>query len=69
MTPQTGRRDAAPDRFRARFVEVETWLRKQFRQGRPKGFWVGPATARALKEGRVALRDSQHRGGLVELHR
>jgi len=68
ITAQTGRRDPAPDRFRSVFLEIETWLRKQFRQGRPKGFWVGPAAARAHKEGLV-LRDSQHRGGVVEVHR
>ena len=28
VTPQTGRRDAAPDRFRRRFVELEAWLKK-----------------------------------------
>jgi hypothetical protein len=68
VTPQTGRRDPAPERFRQIVVEIEIWLRKQFRQGKPKGFWVGPAAARALKQGLV-LRDSQHRGGTVALHR
>ncbi len=68
ITQQTGRRDPAPERFRQIYFELETWLHKQFRQGKPKGFWVGPAAARALKQGLV-LRDSQHKGGTVELHR
>jgi hypothetical protein len=64
VTPQTGRRDAAPDRFRNLFREVEEFLKKTFRKGDPKDFLVGPKAARLFKEGLV-LRDSAHRGGTV----
>ena len=64
ITPQTGRRNAAPDRFRRVFLEVEEWLKKSFRRSEPVGFWVGPKTARLFKEGLV-LRNSEFRGGTV----
>ena len=64
VTSQTGRRDAAPDRFRRLYLEVEEYIKKTFRKGEPKGFFVGPKAARLTKEGLV-LRDSAYRGGTV----
>ena len=68
ITAQTGRKNAAPDRFRLLFVELEQWLMKTFRRGNPKPWLVGPSTARAVKEGLV-LRIDEHRGGTVTVHR
>lgn len=68
ITAQTGRKNAAPDAFRLLFVEMESWLSKAFRKGRPKPWVVGPSTARAVKEGLV-LRIDEHRGSTVEVHR
>lgn len=65
VTPETGRRTAAPDRFRRLFQEVENWLKKTCRRSDPVGFLVGPAAARAFKEGLV-LRQAGHRGKTVE---
>ena len=67
-TPQTGRRYAAPDRFRSLFQEVEHYLRKTFRKSEPKGFLIGPHAARATKDGLV-LRTSEHRGGIVQVYK
>jgi hypothetical protein len=64
VTPQTGRRTSAPDRFRSLYQEVEGWLKKTCRRSDPLGFLVGPAAARAFKEGLV-LRESGHRGQAV----
>jgi hypothetical protein len=64
VTPQTGRRDAAPERFRRLFRELEEHLKKTYRKGDPKEFLVGPRAARLFKEGLV-LRDAAHRGGTV----
>ncbi len=64
ITPQTGRRDAAPDRFRQLFREIQEWLHKTFRRGAPREFWVGPEAARRHRDGLV-LRDSEHGGGIV----
>lgn len=64
VTPQTGRRDPAPDRFRKLVMEVEGFVKKRFRKGDRPGFFVGPQAARSAKAGLV-LRDSEHRGGTV----
>lgn len=68
ITAQTGRRDAAPDRFRRLWLEIEEYLKKTFRKGDPKAFLVGPKAARLVKEGLV-LRDASHRGGTVGVHK
>jgi hypothetical protein len=67
ITEQTGRRDPAPDKFRQLVLEVEEWIKKSFRKGDPKKFFVGPKAARLFKEGLV-LRDAEHRGGTVRPH-
>jgi hypothetical protein len=64
VTPQTGRRDAAPDRFRRRFVEVESWLKKTCRRSDPVGWLIGPSAARRAREGLV-LRAAGHRGEVL----
>ena len=67
VTPQTGRRDAAPDRFRRLFLEIEEYLKKTFRKGDPKDFLVGPKAARALQGGAGAAglgAPRRHRGAL-----
>ena len=64
VTPQTGRRTSAPERFRSLFREVEAWLKKTCRRSNPVGFLVGPAAARACKEGLV-LREAGRHGGTI----
>ena len=69
VTQQTGRRDAAPERFRLRVVEIDTWIRKNFRKTHPKGFWVGPKLARTIKEtGLPKLRENKHFGREIAVH-
>ncbi|MHB8873087.1 MAG: hypothetical protein ACYC8T_05315 [Myxococcaceae bacterium] len=68
VTQQTGRRDPAPDRFRQLYLDVEGWLKKTFRRGDPKEFFIGPTAARMFKEGLV-LREAGLRGGTVRPHR
>jgi hypothetical protein len=62
VTQQTGRRDPAPDRFRQRFLLLDAWLKKTFKKTHPKGFWVGPKTAREVKQGQLKLRENKHFG-------
>ena len=69
VTPQTGRRDAAADKFRTLWLEVEAWIKKAFRHGDPKEFWVGPHAARNKKESGLVLRDNEHRGSTVDVWR
>ncbi len=65
ITPQTGRKDANPDRFRRLYLDIEEYVKKTFRKSEPKGFHVGPRAAREYKEGLV-LRDGEYRGGTVK---
>lgn len=69
VTPQTGRRDPGPDRFRAMVAEIENWMRTNFRKGQPKPFLVGAHCARQVKEENLVLRVNEHRGGTVAVHR
>jgi hypothetical protein len=69
VTPETGRRTAAPHRFAAEYVEIETWVKKTFRRSDPKDYWIGPRAARRVKEENLVLRINEHRGGTVKLHR
>ena len=64
VTPQTGRRDAAPDRFRKLFMEVEQQL-KSYRRSEPKGYCIGPDAARRWKTDNLVLRVNEHRGATV----
>lgn len=64
ITPETGRRNPAPDRLRRLYREFEEYIKKNYRRGDPKDFYIGPKAARLHKEGLV-LRDSAHRGGTV----
>ncbi len=67
ITQQTGRRDASPERFRTRVMEIESWLKKTFRKTHPKGCWVGPKTARSVKQAQLKLRENKHLGRLYEV--
>jgi hypothetical protein len=69
VTQQTGRRSAAPEQFRVLFLEIESWLKKTYRRGDPKAFWVGPNAARAVKESQLVLRDNEHKGSTVGVWR
>jgi hypothetical protein len=65
ITEQTGRKQAAPAAFRARVLEVTNWLTKTFRKGDPKGSWIGPAAARAVKDEGLVLREDFVRKGRI----
>lgn len=67
VTQQTGRRNPAPDRFRTLFMEVDAWVKRSYRRGKPKEFWIGPSAARAIKESGLVLRENEHKGNTVEL--
>jgi hypothetical protein len=62
ITQQTGRRNAAPDKFRVRVLELTAWVSKNFRRADPKPFMVGPAAAREVKQGTLKLRENAHWG-------
>jgi hypothetical protein len=68
VTQQTGRKDAAPEKFRLRVLELDMWIKKNFRKTHPKGFWVGPHTTRTIKQKQLKLRENKHFGRSVEVH-
>ncbi len=55
--------------LRAKFEEIHGFLRKAFRRSEPKGFWVGPAAARAWKSEGLVLREAGHKGRAVGVWR
>jgi len=55
--------------LRATFEELHGWFRKTFRRSDPKGFWVGPAAARAWKSDGLRLREPGHKGKLFGVWR
>jgi hypothetical protein len=67
VTQQTGRKNAAHDAFRIRYLEIEQWIHKTFRKGHPKGFYVGPKAAKKFKEGKVKFRENKHFGRSIEV--
>jgi len=69
ITPQTGRRTAADDKLRTLFLELERWLKKTFRSSDPRGYVIGPQAAREVKQQGLKLRQNEHRGGLIGVHK
>ena len=67
VTPQTGRRDAAPDRFRRRFAELETWLKKSCRRSEPVGWLDRTVRGAARTRGAGAPRGRSPRRGAATL--
>ncbi len=53
--------------LRAVFEEIHAWLRKSFRRSDPKGWWVGPAAARAWKGEGLVLREAGHKGRSIRV--
>ena len=68
ITQQTGRRDPAPERFKMLFKEMEDWIKKTFRKTHPKGFFVGPRTAKTIKQTGMKLRENKYWGRAIEVH-
>lgn len=44
------------------FDELHDFFRKSWRRSDPKGYWVGPKAADALKKGGLVLREPGHKG-------
>jgi hypothetical protein len=55
--------------LRGIFEELHGWFRKTFRRSDPKGYWVGPAAARAWKSEGLLLREAGHKGKLIGVWR
>lgn len=44
------------------FDEIHDWFRKGWRRSDPKGYWVGPKAAEAVKRTGLVLREPGHKG-------
>jgi hypothetical protein len=69
VTDDTSDRRGKPRALHAIFDEVHQLFRKSWRRSDPKGFWVGPHAAAALKRGDLVLREAGHKGRLVGVWR
>ncbi len=58
-----------PLALRALFEEIHRYFRKQFRRGDPKGWWIGPRAAAAVRSGGLVLREPGRRGRVVRVWR
>jgi hypothetical protein len=58
-----------PLALKALFQEVHDLFRKSWRRSDPKGFWVGPHAAAALKRGELTLREAGHKGRVIGVWR
>lgn len=51
-----------PLALKSLFQEIHDWFRKGWRRSDPKGYWVGPKAAGAVKRGGLVLREPGHKG-------
>ncbi len=69
VTDDANDRRGKPIALRALFHEIEAFFKKSWRRSDPKGFWVGPHAAAALRRRELVLREEGHRGRLVGVWR
>ena len=62
VTDDPGSRSGKHRGLRALFEEIHGWLRKTCLRSDPKGWWVGPAAARAWRSEGLVLREPGHKG-------
>ncbi len=69
VTDDASDRHGKPVALRALFDEILNFFKKSWRRADPKGFWVGPHAATALKRGELVMREAGHKGRLVGVWR
>ena len=69
ITPQTGRKNAQSDDFRLRYLEIESWVKKDFRKADKRGYFIGPHAAREIKQKGLKLVENWHWGREIGLGR
>jgi hypothetical protein len=67
VTDDPGSRLGKPRALKALFLEIQDLFKKSWRRSEPKGFWVGPHTALAVKREGLKLRVAGHRGALISV--
>ncbi len=69
VTDDANDRRGKPLALRNLFHEIEAFFKKSWRRSDPKGFWIGPHAAAALKRGELVLREEGHKGRLLGVWR
>jgi len=69
VTDDPNDRKGKPHGLTLIFDEIHQLFHKSWRRSDPKGFWVGPHAAAALKHGGLALREAGHKGRLYGVWR
>ena len=69
VTDDPGSRLGKPRGLHSIFEAIHVWLRKACLRSDPKGWWVGPAAARACRSERLVLREPGHKGRAVRVWR
>jgi len=69
VTDDASDRRGKPLALRALFDEIMGFFKKSWRRSDPKGFWVGPHAAAAVKRGELVLREEGHKGRVVGVWR
>jgi hypothetical protein len=65
VTDDPSIRVGKPYALKALFLEIQGLFKKRFRRSEPKGFWVGPHAALAVKRDGLLLREAGRKGGLI----
>ena len=58
-----------PLALRRLFEEINVFFRKSWRRSEPKGWWIGPEAARAVKSRGLVLREPGHKGRTITVWR
>jgi len=69
VTDDPGSRLGKPRALRLVFEVVQRFFRKSWRRSEPKGWWIGPGAAGAVREGRLRLREPGHKGREIRVWR
>jgi hypothetical protein len=65
ITDDPSSRLGKPYALKALFLEIQDLFKKSWRRSDPKGYWVGPHAAAAVKREGLKLREEGHRGALI----
>jgi hypothetical protein len=65
VTDDPSSRLGKPYALKSLFLEIQELFKKSFRRSDPKGYWVGPHAAAAVKREGLKLREEGHKGALI----
>jgi hypothetical protein len=69
ITDDPGSRLGKPHALKVLFLEIQDLFKKSWRRSDPRGFWIGPHAATALKREGLRLREPGFKGRLIGVWR